>query len=106
MMESLLCGFTCVLVSQAEQLRLPRGELGYGGLYLSPDILQALCDGRPAVCAADTRGRGEELLHAGHLSRYGSQLVEGQAARVEMGPVGKCKGKVICCCCYQPCFCV
>lgn len=79
-MESLLCGFTCVLVSQAEHLRLPCGELGDGGLHLPPDILQALCDGRPAVCAADTRGRGEELLQARHLCRYGSQLVEGQAA--------------------------
>lgn len=104
-MESVLCGFTCVLVSQAQQLRLPRGELSDGGLHLSPDVLQALCDGRPAVRAADTRGRGEELLHARHLSRYGSQLVEGRAARVEMGPVGECKEKGICCCCYQPCFC-
>lgn len=94
-MESLLRGFTCVPVSQAEQLRLPRGELGDGGLRLSPNVLQALCDGRPAVGAADTRGRGEELLHGRHLSRHGSQLVEGRAARVEMGPVGKRKGKVI-----------
>lgn len=74
---SLLSEFTCVLVSQGQHLRLPRGELGDASLHLSSDIPQALGDGRLAVCTADTSGRGEELLHAGHLSHYSFQLVEG-----------------------------
>lgn len=74
-------------MSQGEQLGLPGGELGDARLHLSSDILQALGDGRLAVGAADARGRGEELLHAGHLSRDSSQLVEGRAARDKMVPV-------------------
>lgn len=64
-------------MSQGQQLGLPGGKLCDVSLHLSSDILQALGDGRLAVFAADTHGGGEELLHAGHLSRYSSQLVEG-----------------------------
>lgn len=53
--------------------------------------MQALGDGRLAVWAANTRGRGEELLYTGHLSRYSSQLVENRRASGKMLPVGDVK---------------
>lgn len=83
-----LCALTIALRSQAQQLRLPGGEISEGALYLSSDILQALSDGWPVVCAAVAGGQGEELLHARHLSRHRPQLVEGRTAGVEMSPVG------------------
>lgn len=61
---------TCVLVSQREQLCLPGGELSDVSLHLSSDILQALCDGGLAVCAADTHCWGEEVLYTGHLGHH------------------------------------
>ena len=72
----LVSELTWVLVSQGEQLSLPGGELSDVSLHLGSDILQALGDGRQTLCAPDARGRDEESLHAGHLSRDSPQLVE------------------------------
>lgn len=68
---------TCAFGSQGENLGLPGGELCDISLYLFSDILKALGDGRLVVCIAETHGRHEELLHAGHLSHYCSQTFEG-----------------------------
>lgn len=90
-LRSLISEFTWVLVSHGQQLCLPCGEVCDAGLHLSSDILQGLGDGRLAVCAANTLGRGEELLYAGRLSHYSSQLVEDWTACGKMVPVEKLK---------------
>lgn len=85
-----------MLVSQGEQLGLPGGELSDVSLHLSSDILQTLCDGWLAGCAADTHCRGEVLLHAGHLSHNSCQLVEGWTARDKIVPVENNNNNMCC----------